>query len=175
MLSPNTIPEKLSRLLFVPSGQFLKEHQKPKMLSFLSTIINGKEVVFNFFSKIISAGQAQLKNVFSYDQLPEYAQDFCPIQVRKESQVFNGLIEKMFKSWNLICCIKQASNHTIHKSVEKQCFITQVREHFPSCPDTVLLSSVLFVRLQSTVAHCDGSSPLQVLGEPSTVLSQFTY
>lgn len=90
-------------------------------------IINGKEVVFNSFSKIISAGQAQLKNLFPYYQLPEYAQNFCTIQMSKDSQVFNSLIEKMFKSWNLMCCIKQVSNYTVEISGEAVLHYTSQR------------------------------------------------
>lgn len=89
--------------------------------------INGKEVVFNFFSTIISAGQAQLKNVFLYDQLSEYAQDFCATQMSKEPQVFNSLVEKLYKSWNPMCCIKQGSNYTVEISGEAVLHCTGLR------------------------------------------------
>lgn len=68
------------------------------MLSFPSTNIYGKEVVFNFFSKFISAGQAQLKNVFPFYQLSEHTRDFCTIQMSKEPQVFNSLVKNCLKA-----------------------------------------------------------------------------
>jgi len=39
----------------------------------------------------MSAGQAQLQNVFSYYLLPEHVHDFCTIQMNKEPPVFNSL------------------------------------------------------------------------------------
>lgn len=170
-LSSCTIPEKLSRLFLCHLGNFKKNIKSLRCSVFSPWTLIVKKLCLIFFSKIISAGQAQLKNVFSYYQPPEHAQDFCTIQMSKEHQVFNSLAEKLFLSWNVMFCIKQASSHTVEISGEAVLHYTGLGTCSFS-PWHRAPKQCALVRLPSTVADFNSPSPLQVLEEPSIALSQ---